>query len=339
MRDATAAPSISPTVFALEMAQMQHLITSFDFSSDEILNCFDRASRLKAAYLRGDRSPRYPQRVMALLFEKPSLRTRVSFEAAMVHLGGTSIYLGSDVGWGTRESIADFATVLGNYVDIIVCRTFAHDRVVELATHSSAPVINGLTDSFHPCQALTDLFTLSEHFESLNGRKMAFVGDANNVARSLAIVCAKLDVALTIASPERYQLDQEFLKQLRQELPAAQIELTDDPKAAVADADVVYTDVWASMGQEEEQAKRKVAFAEFQVNSDLMRAASAQAVFMHCLPAHRGEEVTDDVLDGPQSIAMIQAENRMHLQKGVLDRLLENARPSTSACQLPTRSQ
>ncbi len=301
----------------------RHFLSVFDLTRDEILSVFDRAAQLKAAWTSGLREPRHVGRVMALLFAKPSLRTRVSFESAMAHLGGSALYLGPDVGWGGREAPGDFARVLGSYVDLIVCRTYSHGDVEELAAHSRATVINGLTDWNHPCQALTDLFTLQEHFGSLAGRHLAYIGDGNNVARSLAAACARLDVRFTIAAPSRYQVDPAFLEQVGEEEPSAQIEQTDDPLAAVAAADAIYTDVWTSMGQEAEQEARRAAFRDYQVNDDLMRHAPSQAVFLHCLPAHRGEEVTDSVLDGPQSLAFQQAENRMHLQKGLVDWLLD----------------
>ena len=302
---------------------MRHLLTLFDWSTDSIRDVYARSASLKAAFRRGERQERYPRRVCALLFEKPSLRTRVSFEAAMTHLGGSTLYLGNDVGWGQRESIADFAAVLGNYVDVVVCRAFAHERVEMLARYSAAPVINGLTDAFHPCQALADLFTLQEHFGSLEGITLAFVGDANNVARSLAICCARLSVRFCLAAPKPYQFDEPFLERLREAFPAWRLEQTEDPYAAVAEAHAVYTDVWASMGQEDEREVRRRAFQSYQVNPSLMEAAPPHAVFMHCLPAHRGEEVTDEVIDGARSIVLVQAENRMHVQKGILDRILE----------------
>ncbi len=309
-------------VVAAPRVLMRHLLTLFDWSTDTIHDVYARSAALKEAFGRGERLERHPRRVCALLFEKPSLRTRVSFEAAMTHLGGSTLYLGNDVGWGQRESIADFAAVLGNYVDVVVCRAFAHERVELLAQHSAAPVINGLTDSFHPCQALADLFTLHEHFGSLEGVTLAYVGDANNVARSLAICCARLSVRFRLAAPKPYQFDEPFLERLREIFPEWRLEQTEDPYVAVSEAHAVYTDVWASMGQEDEREMRRRAFQPYQVNQSLMEAAPPHAVFMHCLPAHRGEEVTDEVIDGARSIVLVQAENRMHVQKGILDRIL-----------------
>ncbi len=301
---------------------MRHLITLFDLPSVEIQQIFALAATLKKAHLNGHREPRFAGRVMALLFEKPSLRTRVSFEAAFAHLGGTSMYLGTDVGWGQRESAADFSRVLTQYVDVVVCRSKEHRRVELLAKHATCPIINGLTDQFHPCQALADLFTLLELYGKLEGLKLTYVGDANNVARSLAIAAAHLHVRFTVAAPPQYQFDTEFLKRLEQQFPDFQLHVTTDPVKAVHDADAVYTDVWASMGQENERHERVAALAPFQVNSHLMAAAPARAVFLHCLPARRGEEVTDEVIDSPQSAIVRQATNRMHLQKGLLAWLL-----------------
>lgn len=301
---------------------MRHVLTLFELSTAEIEEIFSRSEDLKAKLARGIREALLPGRVMALLFEKPSLRTRVSFESGMAHLGGSTQFLGADVGWGRRESIADFASVLGQYVDVIVCRTTAHHRVEDLARYAGCPVINGLTDEAHPCQALADLFTVREAFGEVAGRTLAYVGDANNVARSLAVACAKLGARFAIASPQGYELDDAFLAAVRSASPGCEISLTCDPAEAVAKADAVYTDVWTSMGQEAEQDERRRAFAAYQVNADLMSAAPKHAIFLHCLPARRGEEVTDEVIDGMQSRVLQQAANRMHAQKGLLAWLL-----------------
>jgi ornithine carbamoyltransferase len=301
---------------------MRHVLDVFDLTAKEINRIFELSEDLKAKHAKGVREPLLPGRVMALLFEKPSLRTRVSFETAMAHLGGSSMFLGKDVGWGQRESAADFAQVLSQYVDVIVCRSNSHDRVEELSRFSQCPVINGLTDSSHPCQALADLFTVREVHGQLAGLKVAFVGDANNVSRSLAIACAKMDVEFAIASPRSYQFDDEFLDRVRQDSPAMKLAITDQPSEAVDNAVAVYTDVWASMGQESEQEQRAKAFRSYQVDTKLMRKADKEAIFLHCLPARRGEEVTDEVMDGPQSAVIQQAGNRMHVQKGILAWLL-----------------
>jgi len=301
---------------------MRHLITLFDLEPAEIERIFSITEDLKTKFERGLREPLLPGRVMALVFEKPSLRTRVSFEAAMSHLGGTSMFLGDDVGFGQRESVEDFARVLSEYVDVIVVRAKEHSRVETIAEHSSCSVINGLTDMVHPCQALADLYTLRELHGSLTGRKLAFIGDGNNVARSLAIACGKTGMRMSLASPAGYEFNLKFLDRLRAEVPFLELELTDDPRVAVRDASAVYTDVWASMGQEAEREARRKVFTPYQVNEALMEFAPADAKFLHCLPARRGEEVSAEVLDGPQSVVVAQAGNRMHLQKGILAWLL-----------------
>lgn len=307
---------------------MRHVLTLFDLTPSEIEQVFLTARALKAAFGQGEREQTHVGRVMALLFEKPSLRTRVSFEAAFAHLGGSSMYLGADVGWGHRESPADFSRVLSQYVDVIVCRAKDHTQVEQLARFASCPVINGLTDLYHPCQALADLLTLQEHFDRLIGLKLTYVGDANNVARSLAIACAHMQVQFNVAAPAQYQFDTAFLKRLEQTFPKFDLQITTDAAKAVRDADAIYTDVWASMGQEAEREERQQALAPYQVNGALMAAAPSRAVFLHCLPARRGEEVTDEVIDSPQSLVVPQAANRMHAQKGLLAWLLK---PSTPA--------
>lgn len=301
---------------------MRHLLTLSDLTSSEIEAILAIAEDLKSKFTAGIREPLLPGRMMALLFEKQSLRTRVSFEACMTHLGGGSLMLGQDAGFGKRESIADFTRVLSEMVDVIVVRSKSHQTVVEVAQYAACSVVNGLTDLSHPCQALADLFTVREHFGSLKGRGLAWVGDGNNVARSLAIGCAKLGVDFVIASPEGYELEPAFVEQLIAEVPGANISQTNDANEAVANASAIYTDVWASMGQEAEQEKRKQDFANYQVNEALMAAAPKDAIFMHCLPARRGEEVTDGVIDSEQSVVVAQAANRMHAQKGVLAWLL-----------------
>lgn len=300
---------------------MRHLLTLFDVSRDEVEHIFSIAAELKAKWQQDVREPLLAQRVLGLLFSKPSLRTRVSFEAAMIHLGGTSLFLGQDVGWGSRESAADFGSVLSQYIDGLVCRAHQHEILVELSKYCSCPVINGLTDRAHPCQALADMFTLQELRGTLKGCKLAFVGDGNNVARSLAVACAKLGARFALASPTKHSFDPGFASQVEEEVPGAEIVTTEDPIAAVRDADAVYTDVWSSMGQEAEAQQRRQDFAQYQVDQKLMRHAP-RAYFLHCLPAHRGEEVTEDVIDGPQSVVLQQAANRMHVQKAILAWLL-----------------
>ncbi len=297
---------------------MRHLITLADLTPVEIDRIFSITEDMKNKFQKGLREPLLPGRVMALLFEKQSLRTRVSFEAGMTHLGGSSLFLGPDVGFGRRESIADFGRTLSEYVDVIVVRANCHQTVVDLAEHCSCSVINGLTDFAHPCQAMADLYTIREVAGPLQGRTLAWIGDANNVVRSLAVGCGKVGIKLVMATPEKYRFDDQTLAWLKREVPDLELTVTADPVEAVGDALVVYTDVWASMGQESERKTRRRDFADYQVNARLMSHAQKGALFMHCLPARRGEEVTDEVIDGPTSIVVRQAANRMHAQKGIL---------------------
>jgi ornithine carbamoyltransferase len=263
---------------------------------------------------------------MGLIFEKPSLRTRCSFEAGMVQLGGGAMFLGNDVGFGSRETTADFGRIISQFADCIVIRAFGHATVEELSKHCTCPVINGLTDYAHPCQALADLYTIKELVGRLQGHTMVFVGDGNNVSRSLAEACGKLGMKFVLACPQGYEFDEPFLKRLKQDSPNLEIETVVDPAKAVRNASAVYTDVWTSMGQEAETQKRLKDFAAYQVNAALMANAPTDAFFMHCLPAHRGQEVTDEVIDGPQSVVVQQAGNRMHVQKGILAWLLGQAK-------------
>ncbi len=301
---------------------MRSLLTVADLTTAEIERIFAITADLKAKTARGLREPLLPGRVMAMLFEKPSLRTRVSFEAGMIHLGGSSLFLGNDVGFKSRESKADFARVLSQYADVIVLRTFKHETAIEVARHSSCSVINGLTDYAHPCQALADLYTLKELVGRLKGLTLAYVGDGNNVARSLAECCGRIGMRFVMAAPEKYRFDDAFLASLERHAPDLDLVVTDDPREAVRDAVAIYTDVWTSMGQEAESERRRRELADYQVNATLMAAAPAGAYFMHCLPAHRGEEVTDEVIDGPASVVVQQAGNRLHVQKGILAWLL-----------------
>jgi ornithine carbamoyltransferase len=259
------------------------------------------------------------------LFEKPSLRTRNSFEAAMIHLGGSGIFLTTaEAGLNGRESLPDVAKVLSSFSDIITMRTFSQKLIEDVARYSSCPVINGLSDERHPCQAMTDLLTIRETFGHLKDLHLVFVGDGNNVSMSLAIASAMTGMRLTLAAPKGFEFEASFLELMAEKFPAHRVTQSNDPKFAVKSADLVYTDVWASMGQEDDAERRKKAFASFQVNEALMAAAPKSAKFMHDLPAKRGLEVTDDVMDGNQSIVFQQAENRMHLAKGLFVWLLEN---------------
>lgn len=298
---------------------MRHFDSLFRLSGEDCRTILRLTTDVKTQCKQGKRLRLLDGRMLTLVFEKPSLRTRVSFEAAIAHLGGSSLFLTcADAGLNGREAIADVARVLGSYSDWIVTRTFSHRLVDEFVAHAGCHVINGLSDDAHPCQALSDVFTIEEAFGGLAGKTIAFVGDGNNVARSLALAAALVGARFVIASPAGYQLTADFLAKVRQTVPAAQITVTHDPAAAVAGADVIYTDVWASMGQEAEQEKRKVVFAPYQVNAALLKQAPPTARFMHCLPARRNHEVTDEVLDGPQSIVIPQAENRMHVAKGIM---------------------
>ena len=280
---------------------------------------FRLTQALKDRWHNGDRPPLLASRVLTQVFEKPSLRTRVSFESAMLQLGGAAIFLNAqEAGLNGREAVQDVARVLGGYNDVIVLRTFSQKLIDDFIQHSGTHIINGLSDTRHPCQALTDLFTVSEVFGTLHGRKFVFVGDGNNVATSLGVMCALLDVPFTVCAPEDYRLSEKFLSNLHARFPSAQVTQTSNLASALADASIIYTDVWTSMGQESQDEERRRVFSPFQVNAALMRHAPPTARFMHCLPAKRGREVTDDVLDGPQSIVFQQAENRMHLAKGLL---------------------
>lgn len=297
---------------------MKHFISLSDWSKDDLERLLNLAVELKAEWRTGGNPPLLTGKVLAMVFQKPSLRTRVSFEMAMKHLGGDAIMLGpSEIGLGKRESIGDVARVLSGYVQGIMARVFEHEHVVELARYASVPVINGLSDDRHPCQALADILTIHERFGSLQGLKFAFVGDGNNVAASSLIACAKYGLDFAIAAPPGYALDKAVLDEARG-ISDIRIETFLEPEDAVRDADVIYTDTWVSMGQEDEVAARLALFGPYQVNADLLKLAKPTAIVLHCLPAHRGQEITDEVADGPQSRIFPQAENRLHAQKAIL---------------------
>jgi ornithine carbamoyltransferase len=300
---------------------MRHFIDLLDWDGDQIRKLLKEAVQLKKDHQKGKEKPILQGKVLGMVFEKPSLRTRVSFQAAMAQLGGSSIFLSNESGLGTRESVPDFARTVSQYVDAVVVRTFHHQTVIDFSEYSRCPVINGLSDYGHPCQALGDLLTMTEIFGKLAGRTLVFVGDANNVARSLAIGCGRLGMHFVLSAPKGYGFDKPFMEAYQRTVAGDLVE-EPDPHRAVGDADVIYTDVWTSMGQEAETAARRKNFARYQVNSELLRLASPEARFMHCLPAHRGEEVTDEVLDGPQSVVFEQAGNRMHAQKALLQWIL-----------------
>ncbi len=303
---------------------MKHFLSIADLSPAELQDLLSLADRLKKEWKAGGNAPILKGKSLALLFQKPSLRTRVSFEMGMVHLGGYAFYLGpSEVKMGGRESVADVARVLSGYVDGIMARVFDHDHILGLAQHASVPVINGLSDYNHPAQALADMLTIWEHKGSFEGLKMAYVGDGNNVTRSLLFGAMKLGMKFHIASPAGYMLNEDDLELADSfRTGSASFELFEDPLAAVADVDVIYTDVWTSMGQEAETAVRLQVFPPYQINQKLVSRAKSDCIVMHCLPAHRGEEITDEVADGPNSVLFPQAENRMHAQKAILVRLL-----------------
>ena len=303
--------------------KVRHLTSIRDLSGADVAEVFRLAADMK-------RSPdRYTGalagKTLAMIFQKPSTRTRVSFEVGIYQLGGIGLHLsGNDLQLGRGETIADTARVLSRYVDAIMARTHAHQDIVELARDATVPVINGLSDLLHPCQALADYFTLLEHKQTLRGRKIAYVGDGNNMCHSLLYGANKVGMHIAVATPQGYEPKSIIMKSVQREAQqvGVQVTLTEDPGVAVEGADAVYTDVWASMGQEAEAEVRKGIFRPYQVNASLMARAKPDAVFMHCLPAHRGEEVSAEVIDGPQSIVFDQAENRLHVQKAILHFLL-----------------
>lgn len=298
---------------------MKDLIGISTLSVKEIQGILSLTDKLKKNRARFSRA--LTGKTLALVFQKPSNRTRVSFEVGMYQLGGNSIYLGpGELNLGIRESIEDVAKTLSRYVDGIVLRTYAHQNVLDMAMHARIPVINGLSDYAHPCQALADLYTVREKRKDLKGVIFSYVGDGNNVCNSLMHICAKLGVKMNVATPKGYEPDARVLKATR-----SHVHVFNRPQEAVKNADVIYTDVWASMGQEKEAAKRRKAFKDFQVNSALLKLAKKNALVMHCLPAHRGEEITSEVLDSPNSVVFDEAENRMHVQKAVLIKLLGGA--------------
>jgi len=302
---------------------MKDFISINDFSTEQLKDLLAESSRLKKLYKSGGRDLCLTGKTLAMLFEKPSLRTRISFEVAMTDLGGNAIYVKpEDIGGiGKRELIKDIARVLSRYVDGIMARTFEHSAVTELAALATVPVINALTDWLHPCQAMADALTISERCGRIEGVKIAFIGDGNNVARSLAFACAKLGMKMVVASPAGYELDADTISKANQLSPGS-VQQINDPAAAVRDAEVIYTDTWVSMGQEKDKQKRIADFAGFQVNAELLKSAPADAKIMHCLPAYRGLEITDEVAESANSIMFDQAENRLHFQRALLKKLM-----------------
>ncbi|KJD40270.1 ornithine carbamoyltransferase [Paenibacillus polymyxa] len=296
-----------------------------DYSPEEIQYLIDLAIEIKRKHKNGEAYQPLKGKTLGLIFEKSSTRTRVSFEVGMYQLGGHALFLSkNDIQLGRGEPISDMAQVMSRYLDGIMIRTFGHDNVVELARYASVPVINGLSDLAHPCQVLADYQTLYEQKGKLKGLKLAYIGDGNNMAHSLLIGGAKLGVHVSIASPAGYEPDPSVVAVSREiaKQTGSEIVITQSPQEAVKDADAIYTDVWASMGFEEEQKERELAFADFQVNEELVKLAKPDYLFLHCLPAHRGEEVSAGVIDGPHSVIFDEAENRLHAQKALLVALI-----------------
>jgi len=304
---------------------MKDYLAVADFSAEELQSILDTAIELKTEWKKNGNPPILKDKVLAMIFQKPSLRTRVSFDMAMRHLGGDALYLSpAEIGLGKRESIADIARVLSGYVDVLMARVFDHQHILELGKWAEIPVINGLSDYNHPCQAAADALTIQENFGSLKGIKVTYIGDGNNVAVSLMHFCAKLGADFTIGHPEGYGINPEAVA-LGEKFAAesgSSISQLNDPREAVSGSQVIYTDTWVSMGQDEEAAGRKEVFPPFQVNQSLLEGAEKDAIVLHCLPAHRGEEITDEVADGPNSRLFPQAHNRLHAQKAILVKLL-----------------
>ena len=305
---------------------MKSLVNIFDFEIDEINEVFSKVRELKKLSPSNNYAP-LKGKTLGMIFKKSSTRTRISFEVGMYQLGGKALFLDhKDLQWKRGENLPDSAKVLSMYLDGIVIRTYSHKEVEDLANAADVPVINGLSDLLHPCQILTDIFTIQEHVDDVKKTKIVYLGDGNNVANSWINGAARMGLDLRIVCPENYLPDYNILKIAREETGKTngKIELFHDPQDGVSGADVIYTDVWVSMGQEEEAVKKKEAFKAFQLNSDLVKKSGKDPLIMHCLPAHRGEEITSEVMDGPQSIIYKQAENRLHVQKAILEYLLEN---------------
>ncbi len=300
---------------------MKHLISIYDLTTDEIEQIFRLSEKLKYQLKNGIEHHLLKGKVLGMIFTKSSTRTRVSFETGMYQLGGYALFLSSnDIQLGRGETIQDTAMVLSRYIDGIMIRTFSQQDVEDLARYGSIPVINGLTDLMHPCQILADLFTVYEYKKTLKGLKLAYVGDGNNVANSLLHGCAKVGMDIAVASPKGFECDERIVEEAKSDArkSGSKITLTEDPEEATYNADVVYTDTWVSMGQEAEKEERIKIFKPYQVNRELFSKAKSDAIFLHCLPAYRGFEVTSDVIDGPQSAVFDEAENRLHVQKAIM---------------------
>ena len=302
---------------------MRHVLSLHELTSQEILDVLDLSAKYKAGLESGDRPALLAQHTVGLLFEKPSLRTRVSFETLTTQLGGNSLFLGSDVGWGVREPLCDFMPILTSYLDLLVIRAKSHAKVEEAVSFSRCPVINGLTDLSHPCQAFADLLTVKEIAgDNFQSSHITYVGDANNVTYSLALICSKLGIRMSIAAPEGYQFDATFIDQLNEQNGNSLIKQTANISEAIDGSSFIYTDVWTSMGQEAESKQRLKDLADYQVNDNVMNQAADGVRFLHCLPARRGEEVASEVIDSDQSAVIQQANNRLHAQKGLVIWLL-----------------
>lgn len=306
---------------------MRHVLSLFEMTPEEIRQVLELSSQYKAKLENNDRPALLAGHTVGLLFEKPSLRTRVSFETLTSQLGGGSLFLGQDVGWGSREPLCDFIPILTSYLDLLVIRAKSHAKVEEAVSYSRCPVINGLTDVSHPCQAFADLLTVMELAGSdFPNSKITYVGDANNVTYSLALICSKLGVRMSIAAPEGYQFETSFIDKLNEINGNSLISQTANIEEAVDGANFIYTDVWTSMGQEAESQQRLKDLADYQVNDSIMSHAAPDAKFLHCLPARRGEEVASEVIDSDRSAIIQQANNRLHAQKGLVIWLLEKGK-------------
>lgn len=304
----------------------KNFLTLGDFEKHDILFLINEAIRLKKEQKEGKSHPLLAGKTLAMIFEKPSTRTRASFEVGMFQLGGHALFLSKeDVQLGNGETIADTAKTLSRYVDVMMIRTFDHEYIIELATHATVPVINGLTDEFHPCQVLADLMTIVEKRGTLNNQSLVYVGDGNNMAHSLLMGCAVMGMNCTIVTPQGYEVKEDVFMKAKQRAAksGAVLEQTNKVLPAVTHADIIYTDVWASMGWEDEADTRVHLFKDYQVNDQMLAHAKDDCLFFHCLPAHRGEEVTASVIDGPQSVVFDQAENRLHAQKAILTAIVE----------------
>ena len=304
---------------------MKHFLHISDYSESELWEILNLAKDLKQKFHNREDYKPFHNKSLAMIFAKPSARTRVSFETGFYRLGGHALYLGpNDIGIGKRESTADIARVLSRFNNIIMARLFEHKDIIDLAEHASVPVINGLTDFNHPCQIMADIFTVLEHKKNLDNLKVSYVGDGNNIVHSWLMLAQKIPFHFSVACPEGFEPDKDLMQKVK-DVGISSVEVVNDPYVSVKDADVVYTDVWASMGQKEEAEERRKLFSKFQINDKLMNSTGKKTFFMHCLPAERGIEVTDSVCDAPYSIIFDQAENRMHAQNAIMLKLMEKA--------------